>query len=104
MNSPAAPTQWNGEAMQRRIRRRYAAERRFRLVGLAAILLSAAFLAFLLVTMVANGARGFPRTEVRLDMDFAGCNLFPDPAALAGPGADSAPPPPATANETAAWW
>ncbi len=47
--------------MQRRIRRRYAAERRFRLVGLGAVLLSAGFLAFLLVTMLANGLGGFAR-------------------------------------------
>jgi phosphate transport system permease protein len=52
------PTDWNGAAMQRRIRRRYAAERRFRLMGLLAILLSAGFLAFLLITMVYRGAGG----------------------------------------------
>ncbi len=62
------PTDWNGAAIQRRIRKRYAAERRFRLVGLAAILISAGFLAFLLVTMMANGIRGFVQTEVRLDI------------------------------------
>ena len=45
--------------MQKRIRRRYAAERRFRLIGLGAVLLSAGFLAFLLITMAMNGARGF---------------------------------------------
>ena len=36
------PTDWAGEEMRRRIRRRYGAERRFRLLGLAAILISAA--------------------------------------------------------------
>ncbi|HEU0097368.1 MAG TPA: phosphate ABC transporter permease PstA [Allosphingosinicella sp.] len=50
-----------------RLRRRYAAERRFRLAGLAAVLLSAAFLAFLLGTMVARGAGGFLETQVRVD-------------------------------------
>ena len=63
------PTDWNSEAIQRRIRKRYAAERRFRLVGLAAVLMSAAFLAFLLITMMANGLRGFTQTEVRIDLD-----------------------------------
>jgi phosphate transport system permease protein len=53
-----APTDWNGTAMQRRIRRRYAAERRFRLIGLAAVLLSAGFLAFLLVTIAIKGIPG----------------------------------------------
>jgi phosphate transport system permease protein len=54
-----APTDWNGAAMQRRIHRRYAAERRFRLLGLAAVLLSAGFLAFLLVTIAGKGLGGF---------------------------------------------
>src|SRR3712207_4238282 len=53
------PTAWSDEAMQRRIRRRYRAERRFRLVGLAAVLLSAGFLAFLLVSIAAKGLSGF---------------------------------------------
>ncbi|WP_431521771.1 DUF3333 domain-containing protein, partial [Escherichia coli] len=55
--------------MQKRIRRRYAAERRFKLFGMLAVILSAAFLAFLIATMVANGARGFTRSEVALDLD-----------------------------------
>ena len=86
----AAPTQWRSDAMQRRIRSRYAAERRFRLLGLAAVLLSAAFLAFLLITMLANGIRGFTQTEVRLDIDFARSTLMIDPATLEGFGADAA--------------
>ncbi len=76
--------------MQGRIRRRYAAERRFRLLGLAAILLSASFLAFLLITMLANGGRGFTQTEVRLDIDFPRSALLIDPATLTGFGADAA--------------
>ncbi|WP_416222338.1 phosphate ABC transporter permease PstA [Sphingosinicella sp. LY1275] len=86
-----APTDWKADAMQKRIRRRYAAERRFRLVGLGAVLLSAAFLAFLLVTMVANGASGFTQTEVKLDIAFPQSELFLDPAALQDPAtADAA--------------
>ena len=53
------PTDWAGAAMQQRIRRRYAAERRFRWLGLAAVLVSAGFLAFLLVTMLGKGLGGF---------------------------------------------
>ncbi len=52
------PTNWNDPAMQRRIRKRYTAERRFKLLGLAAVLLSAGFLAFLLITMLAKGVNG----------------------------------------------
>jgi len=62
------PTDWNGAAMRRRIRGRYRAERRFRLIGLAAVLLSAGFLAFLVGTMLINGARGFTSTEIRIDL------------------------------------
>ena len=58
MNS-RAPTDWSGEAMQRRIRKRYAAERRFRLLGLAAVLISVGFLAFLLITILIDGIGGF---------------------------------------------
>jgi phosphate transport system permease protein len=85
-----APTDWKAQAMQRRIRRRYAAERRFRLLGLFAILLAASFLAFLLFNMFANGIRGFTQTEIRLTVDFARSGLVIDPAALSGDGADEA--------------
>jgi phosphate transport system permease protein len=85
-----APTEWKAKAMQQRIRSRYGAERRFRLLGLGAVLLSAAFLAFLLITMIGNGMNGFRQTEVRLDIDFAKSDLFLDPASLQGPSADAA--------------
>ncbi|NJR78231.1 phosphate ABC transporter permease PstA [Sphingomonas sp. 36D10-4-7] len=74
--------------MQRRLRRRYAAERRFRLLGLAAILASAAFLAFLLVSMVARGAGGFVETRVALPLDLSDVRI--EGARLMGPGADLA--------------
>jgi phosphate transport system permease protein len=65
----STPTDWNGDAIQRRIRGRYAAERRFKLLGLFAVLLSAGFLAFLLITMMANGLRGFSQTEIQVTID-----------------------------------
>ena len=49
---------WQEPAMQRRLARRHAAERRFRRTGLAAILISIGFLAFLLVTMLSDGLGG----------------------------------------------
>ena len=76
------PTDWKSDAMRRRIARRYAAERRFRLLGLGAVLLSAAFLAFLLVTMMGNGLRGFTRTEIALKVDFPASPLLLDPDAV----------------------
>jgi phosphate transport system permease protein len=89
MNNPA-PTDWKSAAMQKRLRRRYAAERRFQRFGLAAVILSAAFLAFLLVTMAWNGARGFTRTEAAVTMDFPALKLRVEPSQLAGRGADLA--------------
>jgi phosphate transport system permease protein len=49
---------WHTPEATARLKKRYAAERRFKLFGLLAILLSLGFLAFLLVTMVANGMGG----------------------------------------------
>jgi phosphate transport system permease protein len=49
---------WQTPAAIARLKRRYAAERRFKALGLAAILISLGFLAFLLVTMLANGVSG----------------------------------------------
>ncbi|WNO53043.1 phosphate ABC transporter permease PstA [Stakelama saccharophila] len=85
-----APTDWTSRAMTRRIRRRYAAERRFRFFGLAAVILSACFLAFLLITMVSNGLGGFMRHEVRVPIDFARAELNVTPEQLRGRGADLA--------------
>jgi phosphate transport system permease protein len=76
------PTDWKSDAMRKRIARRYAAERRFRLLGLGAVLLSAAFLAFLLVTMMGNGLRGFTRTEIALKVDFPASPMLLDPQAI----------------------
>ena len=53
-----APTSWVSPEMTSRISKRYAAERRFRLIGLFAVSLSAAFLAFLLYSMLAKGFAG----------------------------------------------
>ncbi|MBC9030894.1 phosphate ABC transporter permease PstA [Sphingomonas sp. JC676] len=85
-----APTDWKTQAMQKRIRRRYGAERRFRMFGFAAVVLSAAFLAFLLATMVTNGWRGFLRTDVALTIDFPAAKLPVTRAQLGTPGADLA--------------
>ena len=88
--SSAAPSRWTDGSMQARVRRRYAAERRFRLMGLAAVSLSVIFLAFLLVTMAWKGLGGFTRTEVALTVDFPRSDLILDPAALRGAEAQQA--------------
>ncbi|CAN5304697.1 phosphate ABC transporter permease PstA [soil metagenome] len=76
------PTDWQGTVMQKRIARRYAAERRFKYLGMGAVLLSAGFLAFLLFSMIGNGARGFTRTEIALPVDFRTAPLVIDPATV----------------------
>lgn len=83
-----SPTDWGSDAMRKRIAARYASERRFRLIGLAAILLSAGFLAFLLLSMMGNGLSGFTRTEVEVKFDFPKAPIVIDPAALKVGNAD----------------
>ncbi len=83
MNSTAV-SRWTDGSMQKRVAARYAAERRFRLYGLAAVSLSVAFLAFLLLTMVWKGAGGFVRTEAQLTIDFPRSDLMLDEATLRG--------------------
>ncbi|MEM8694986.1 MAG: phosphate ABC transporter permease PstA [Pseudomonadota bacterium] len=78
------PTDWATDAMQRRIRARYRAEKRFRFYGLFAVLLSAGFLAFLLFTMVANGARGFTQVQIALPVNFTASDIFLEPGQLEG--------------------
>jgi len=61
---------WAEPEMQARLRRRHAAERRFRWMGLAAIAAAMASLALLLGSIVANGWPAFRATEIRLDVAF----------------------------------
>jgi phosphate transport system permease protein len=82
MSVERLPTDWKSDVMRKRIARRYAAERRFKLAGLFAVLLSAAFLAFLLFTMLGNGLRGFTRTEIAVKVDFPASPLLLDPNAI----------------------
>ncbi|MBO9712697.1 phosphate ABC transporter permease PstA [Sphingomonas sp.] len=84
------PTDWKSPEMQRRIRRRYGAERRFRLLGFMAVVFSAAFLAFLLFTMSFNGLRGFLHSEVALPLDFPAMQISVDEHQLHAAGADLA--------------
>jgi phosphate transport system permease protein len=84
------PTDWNGHIMQKRIARRYAAERRFKAMGFIAVALSTVFLVFLLVTMLGQGVRGFQRTEVAVDFDFPALTSGATPESISGANADAA--------------
>jgi len=87
LTPPAPAPRRAGPAQDKRLRRRYAAERRFRLAGLFAVSLSAAFLAFLLISMSWTGLGGFIRYEASITVDFPRSNLMLDPSALNGPQA-----------------
>jgi phosphate transport system permease protein len=84
-----APTDWSGEEMQKRIARRYAAERRFKASGFVAVALSTLFLAFLLFTMVGKGILGFQRTEIAVDFDFPALTSGATAASISGPNAEA---------------
>jgi phosphate transport system permease protein len=83
------PTDWQGKEMQQRIARRYAAERRFKALGMAAVMLSASFLAFLLVVMVGNGFLGFTQTELPVEIDFPAVTGGASPSQFQGPNANA---------------
>lgn len=53
------------------LKRRYAAERRFRLYGLAAITIGLVFLALLIASVVSKGYTAFFQTEITLPVTFA---------------------------------
>ncbi len=83
MNEPA--TLAREQAMAVRLKRRYAAERRFKALGFLAVAFSALTLAFLLWTMAANAVGGFKRAELQFALDLSGSALAVDPAQLQGP-------------------
>ncbi|KRA83335.1 phosphate ABC transporter permease PstA [Altererythrobacter sp. Root672] len=69
-------------AFEARLKKRYAAERRFRLAGLSAILLSVAVLVFLLGSMLINGIGGFQRTVLTTPVDFTTVGLSMPPGQM----------------------
>jgi phosphate transport system permease protein len=86
MNRPGPAKRAGGS--DARLRKRYAAERRFWLAGLFAVCLSAAFLAFLLFTMAWKGLSGFTHYEAAIPVDFPRSDLMLDSAVLKGPQAN----------------
>ncbi|MEC7952570.1 MAG: phosphate ABC transporter permease PstA [Pseudomonadota bacterium] len=74
-------------AFEARLKKRYAAERRFKAFGLGAILLSVAVLLFLLVTMTLKGIGGLQRVEIEVPIDFTQAGIAADPATMDQPGA-----------------
>ena len=90
MSDPAAlegaqPTRT--PAFEKRLKQRYAKERRFKLFGLFAILVSIAILFVLLANMTISGIGGFQRAELQVPIDFAESGLAGDAATLSQPTA-----------------
>ncbi|WP_271077970.1 phosphate ABC transporter permease PstA [Aurantiacibacter sp. MUD61] len=80
MSNAQAPTRT--AAFEARLKKRYAAERRFKAIGLSAIIFSMIVLLFLLATMTINGIGGFQRAELRVDIDFPDMGLSLPPGEL----------------------
>ncbi len=86
-STPISASQAKDPRFAARLKKRYTSERRFRLLGLGAVVFSALVLAFLIVTMTSNAIGGFKRAELRFPVDFAGAALTLDAGQLAAPDA-----------------
>jgi phosphate transport system permease protein len=62
---------WSSPSARARLRRRKAAERRFRLWGVAAIATALGMLGLLLASIVSNGLGAFRQTQILLDVNFS---------------------------------
>nr|CAM77093.1 ABC-type phosphate transport system, permease component [Magnetospirillum gryphiswaldense MSR-1] len=67
------------QAAASRLKQRYAAERRFKALGISAIVLALGFLALLLVTILSNGLTAFVQTNIRVDVTLDAETLGVDP-------------------------
>ncbi|MEQ8773240.1 MAG: phosphate ABC transporter permease PstA, partial [Erythrobacter sp.] len=72
---------------EKRLAKRYRAERKFRALGLGAIGLSIAALIFLLANMLINGIPGLQRAELAVEIDFAEAGVTGDEVSLTAPSA-----------------
>ena len=85
MSERIAPTRT--PEFEARLKKRYASEKRFRALGLGAIVFSIAVLVFLLGTMTFNGIGGFQRVEMEVPIDFTQAGIAASPDTMAQPGA-----------------
>jgi len=73
------------ERFEKRMKQRYAQERRFKALGLAAISFSVVVLILLLGNMLMNGIGGFQRVELAVEIDFVQSGLQPPEAGATAP-------------------
>ncbi|UIP05910.1 phosphate ABC transporter permease PstA [Erythrobacter sp. SDW2] len=85
VSPPRAPTRT--AAFEKRLKQRYAAERRFKWIGFGAIAFSITILVLLLGNMLISGVAGFQRDELRVPINLAASGVSADPSLLAAPGA-----------------
>jgi len=76
MNSSPRPTDHNqdraakaSDAVKRGLKKRYAAERRFKAYGITAIAIAMGFIAILFGTIISNGLPAFSETVIKLEID-----------------------------------
>jgi phosphate transport system permease protein len=79
MNSPTLPGRSSRtiDRVSHTLKRRYRAEKRFRLYGLIAILVGLGFVSLLFVSIVSNGYTAFQQTFIKLDVNFDERTLDP---------------------------
>ena len=75
ITSPSSGAPTRTPAFEARLKKRYASERRFRRLGLGAIIFSIVVLLVLLFNMTVNGIGGFQRAEVKVEIDFTSVPL-----------------------------
>lgn len=95
MDSTPRPTNQNqdkaalaSEAVKRGLKKRYAAERRFKVYGIGAVVIAMGFIATLFGTIISNGLPAFSETVIKLEIDVSEEVIDPtgarDPAVIAG--------------------
>jgi phosphate transport system permease protein len=69
MDAQHKESPFSGE-FNKRLKQRYQAQQRFKLLGISAIMFALAFLAFLLITIISNGYSAFRQTYIELTVNF----------------------------------
>ncbi len=83
MNNAESPRAKTIDRVNRTLHKRYAAERRFKLYGIGALILGLFFVALLFTSIVGNGYTAFYQTRIQLDVEFDEAVI--DPAGTRAP-------------------
>ncbi len=87
MDGPVSQGPTRTPEFEKRLAKRYRAERNFRRLGQGAIIFSVSVLIFLLANMLINGIGGFQRAEVAVPIDFAESGMSGNAETLSAPNA-----------------